>query len=172
MNIKDFLEILYYIAFIILTGLIVLYSYKSYKLESEKTYDLLCRFVPVSEAIGDFTFPFAIEVYNAGNLVAKKVKMIIDGNEITTIDFVKPLDSIVFPIGEMGQMICGNRQLTIDKVVVEPDKKVHIKLVVDSLAIEQDISTDILYATRFLNSGSLQGIEDKLGDIARHMTRY
>lgn len=106
---KDSLEIIYYIAFIVLTALIVYYAYKTYKFQSEKSCELLCKVCILEETLGDFEFRYALEVYNHGNQVAERVKIVINGESITVADFIKPNESFVYPLGNIGQMIGCNR---------------------------------------------------------------
>lgn len=54
-GIKDSLEITYYIAFIVLTALIVYYAYKTYKFQSEKSCKLLCKMCILKETLEQFS---------------------------------------------------------------------------------------------------------------------
>ena len=170
---KDWLEVIYYITFIVLTGLIVYYTSRTYALESRKNYELLCQLVINPNVALDYRFGYSLEVYNAGNIVAKKVAIQIDNKEITTLDFVKPGSSAYYPIGWMGAMEGGNTPIGNSVAIIEKDKPIKVTLSADGKTKVYDVSTDILFATRGNITGSMKGIEKKLDDIKKTMdTEY
>ena len=57
---KDILEIVYYVAFIILTYLIVRYAKKTYILQSNKEFQLLCKVCVMEETLGTYQFRYAV----------------------------------------------------------------------------------------------------------------
>ena len=108
-------EIIYYVAFIILTYKLVHYAKETFFAESNKEYNLMCQFCVRSETVGGFGFGYALEVYNAGNAPAKNIQVICDGKKITRIDFISPNKSFVYPMGTMVQTIGGSYQADIQK---------------------------------------------------------
>lgn len=167
--IKDWFELIYYVAFIVLTGLIVFYARRTYVMESSRDYELLCQLVVNPNVAQDYRFGYSLEVYNAGNMVAKKVAIQIDNKEITTLDFVKPGSSAYYPIGWMGAMEGGNAPLSNSVAIIEKDKPISVSLIADGKTKVYELSTDILFATRGNITGSMKGIEKKLDDIKRVM---
>ena len=95
---KDVLEIIYYIAFIILTVLIVKYAKQTYDMQSEKKYKLLCKLFFDRKSVEKSSFSFFLEVYNYGNVVSENIEIFVGEKRITTIDFVKPNESYYFPL--------------------------------------------------------------------------
>lgn len=165
--IKDALEIAYYIAFIILTWRIVLYAKSTYELESSRQYDLLCRLVIREDTIGGSIFGFSLEVYNAGNKVAKNVTVTQNGKQITVIDFVKPNSSSYYPLDRIMHMMTENIPAPDNSIAVEKGKALKLTLVVDGKASDYELNTDILFATRDINTGTLKEIEEKLAAIEK-----
>ena len=88
--IKDVFEIVYYIAFIILTWLIVKYSVKTYKLQSNKESKLLCKIFIREAKVKNGVFLFYLEIYNFGNIMARNIDVFVLENRIVTVDFIKP----------------------------------------------------------------------------------
>ena len=165
--IKDILEISYYVAFIILTYKIVIYARRTYELEASRQYDLLCQFSIMEETTGDYIFGYALEIYNAGNKVAKNVEVLSGEKHITKIDFVKPGSSAFYPMGNIMRMLGENRVSPDTEIALEKGKPVSIYLVVDGKKLEYNLNTDILFATRDNVTGTLKGIEDKLAGIEK-----
>lgn len=165
--IKNILEIAYYIAFIILTWRIETYARNTYKLESSRKHDLLCRLAIQEDTIGSNVFGFCLEIYNAGNIVAKNVTVLESEKQITVIDFVKPNSSSYFPIAKIMHMMSGNYPAPGNSISIEKGKSLKVTLVVDGKTTDYELNTDIIFATRDINTGTLQGIEDKLGKIEK-----
>lgn len=95
-TVKDILEIIYYVAFIVLTWLIVRYARKTYILQSNKQFQLLCKVCVMKETLGSFQFYYALEIYNYGNDVARQIGVVIEDKQVTSIDFIKPNESYFF----------------------------------------------------------------------------
>lgn len=165
--VKDVLEIAYYVAFIVLTWKIVQYSRKTYELEASKKYELLCKLNIMEETTGDYVFGYALEIYNAGNDVAKNIEVQSFGKHITTIDFVKPGSSTYYPLGRIMRMMGANTSPHDNDIKVESGKPLNVVLIVDGNTIDYSLSTDILFATRDNVTGTLKGIEDELSGIKR-----
>ncbi len=106
---KDVLEIAYYIAFIILTFLIVRYAIKTYRFQTKTESTLYCKlYVPAAE-LGFVEQLVCLEVYNYGNKPAENVTINIGTKKVATVDYIKPNESASFPIGEVLRMIGCNR---------------------------------------------------------------
>ena len=165
--IKDLAELIYYIAFIILTGMIVYYAKRTYSLEASRNYELLCDLVIHDATSGGHVIGYALEIYNAGNKVARNVKLTIEDKQITTINFIKPNSSYVFPIGKLFQMIGENISIGDNKVTIKQGQPISVSLSVDCLVTAYSVNTDLLFATRNTDTGSMKGIEERLEKIEK-----
>lgn len=106
---RNILEIVYYIAFIILTIPIALYAVKTYRFQTKSESTLFCKlYVPTSE-LGFVEQLVCLEVYNCGNRMAKDVTINIGAKKLATVDYIKPNESATLPIGEVLRMMGGNR---------------------------------------------------------------
>lgn len=166
--IKDILEIIYYIAFIVLTWLIVKYSIKTYKLQISKTSNLLCK-ISLSLGKNDKDFSqYYLEIYNFGNEVAKEIEVLVDENFITTIGFVKPNESFYYPIGTVSQMISCNRvYLLDDEHEIEKDQYITVKLKTKDHTSNYTLNTDILFASRRDWGSDYERIADAIEEVSR-----
>lgn len=162
------MEIAYYITFIVLTYLLVKYARKTYLFETQKEHILLCQFCIRKETVGDFGFGFALEVYNAGNAIAKNVEIFAGKEKITTIDFIRPNGSFLYPVGTAYQTMGGNHISGGSKILLNEGENVAISLHVDGKVIDYSINPDVVFASRNC-TGTLRGIEDKLEDIANNI---
>lgn len=159
---KDSLEITYYIAFIFLTALIVYYAYKTYKFQSEKSCKLLCKMSILKETLGGFEFRYALEVYNYGNLVAEKVKIIIKGKCITIADFIKPNESFVYPLGKIRQTMGGNHVLPDQGGALQQGESLIVQLEINEDTHNYEVNTDLLYAYRGVANGTLKDVSNAI----------
>ncbi len=164
---KNVLEILYYIAFIILTFLIVKYAKKTYNLESEKKYELLCKLSIRNDNYEKYLIKYALEIYNAGNLVAKNIKVIVNDVEITTVDFIQPNESYLYPIGECVQTMDENIHTLSGIIIKDKGCKLEVILSIDGKEIKYNVSTDILFDSHCNNSSTLKDIENELKNITK-----
>ena len=170
--IKDALEIVYYIAFIVLTGIIAHYAYKSYSFESSRNYELLCGLKTNEDNLSDYDFGFSIEIYNAGNAVAKDIRLIVENEYLTTIDFVKPNSSAYYPLGQMMQTLGGNIPAPNgENIRIEEKKPLKVELQIDGRSTSYSLCSDILFVTHSSVLGTLHGIENQLQNIEHALTR-
>lgn len=163
---KDALESIYYVAFIILTYMLVKYAKKTYLFESNKKYNLLCQFCVRDETVGGFDFGYALEVYNAGNAPAKNIEIIHSGKMITKIDFISPNKSFMYPMGTMVQTLGGIHPFGSSEIRIEKGKNVEFTLRVDGNELEYKVNPDILFVST-VKTGTLLGIEKELNGIAK-----
>lgn len=167
-SIKDILEIIYYIAFIVLTWLIVKYSIKTYKVQTSKTSNLLCK-ISLSPEKNDKDFSqYYLEIYNFGNEVAKEIEVMVENNLITTIGFVKPNESFYYPIGTVSQMISCNRvYLLDDEHEIEKDQCIEVDLKTKNQTNKFNLNTDILFASRRDWGSDYERIADAIEEVSR-----
>ena len=89
-------EIIYYVAFIILTIGLFFFAAKTYFFQTKQTVKLFCKSIERHASSGHSNL--YIEVYNSGNTVAENVKVKIQGVEFGTIPFLKPGEDYLIPI--------------------------------------------------------------------------
>ena len=166
-SIKDILEIIYYIAFIVLTWLIAKYAIKTYKLQSNKESKLLCK-IFISEAnVENGVFPFYLEIYNFGNIVARDIDVFVLENKIATIDFIKPNESFYFPLGNVYQMIACNRVFLFDdESELENNANISVKLRTKEQTSTFELNTNIIFASRRKVESNSSEIADSIKNIA------
>ena len=161
---KDILEIIYYVAFIILTWLIVWYAKKTYILQSNKGFQLLCKVCIMKETLGAFEFRYALEIYNYGNDVARHIGVMIEDKQITSVDFIKPNESYIYPLGSVGQMISCNRVWPDQGEELTRGTPIKVQLIVKQKTYAFDINTDLLYEYRGVAMGTLRDISKEIGN--------
>ena len=159
------LEVVYYISFIILTALIVYYAYKTYQLQSKKSFQLLCKINVLKETFGSFHFRYALEVYNHGNEVAEKIKVIVNGQDITTIDFIKPNESFMFPLGDVTEVISGNCVYPDYERELVQGTPVDVQLICAGTPYNYQVNTDLLYAYHGVGNGTLSEVANAIESI-------
>lgn len=165
--IKDVLEIIYYIAFIVLTGLIVKYAKQTYVLQSRKDSKLLCKIFVDTLNIDNTFFPFYLEIYNFGNEVSKDIEVSLLENQLFKVDFIKPNESCYIPVGNVIQTLGGNRVMLLDDEIMQEDSLiVRIKMLKEKTSMIFDLNTSILFASKSMESGS-----DKIVDAIKDTTR-
>ena len=167
MNIaKDILEIVYYVAFIVLTWLIVRYARKTYILQSSKEFQLLCKVCVIKETLGDFEFHYALEIYNYGNDVAKQIGVVVENENVTTIDFIKPNESYIYPLGVVGQMMGCNRVWPNQGQELKRGTSIKVQLVINRKTYDFDVNTDLLFEYRGVATGTLRDISKEIGNAS------
>ena len=165
-SVKDIFEIVYYVAFIVLTGMIVIYARRTFVFQTKKTHNLMCKFCIMEENTSR-ELGIGIEFYNYGNDIAKDISVNIDNSYKLQIEFIKPNESVVFPVGEI--------YLTMDTNVVyfntpgnsrqiAKDEKVTVLVSTSEGEKAFFPSTDILFCYRGFSSSDSQ-IVKKLSDI-------
>ena len=92
-SLVECLELLYYVAFVILTVILVKYAIRTFKVTSKKESVLISKFI-----LDDSYIVF--EVYNYGNIIAKEVEIKICSTEML-IPYIKPLEVMRFVVGTM-----------------------------------------------------------------------
>ena len=119
LRLKDCLEIIYYVAFIILTGLIVLYAIKTYLFQTKSYSSLYCKLLILPDDLGKVEQLVCLEVYNHGNTPAKNIKISLNGCELATVDYIRPADSATLLVGQVLRMIGCNRVYIQDTEISE-----------------------------------------------------
>lgn len=164
---KDILEIIYYIAFIILTLLIVVYAIKTYSFQTKSESSLFCKlYVPATE-LGYVEQLVYLEVYNYGNKMAKNIGIDFNGKQIATIDYIKPNEGATLPFGEVIRMLSCNR-ISIQSQDITT-KTITITINADGKAIPFEVSTssltlrsEVLHNEPHVVANTLQDISNTL----------
>ncbi len=89
-------ELIYYVAFILLTIGIAFFTAKTYFFQSKKTSELFCKSVEKDANKGNSNL--YIEIYNYGNDIAKDISVNIQEIDFGVIPFLKPYESYLIPI--------------------------------------------------------------------------
>lgn len=113
------LENIYYIAFIILTLILAIVAIKTYCFQAKRTSSLFCKIFILPDDLGKFEQLICLEVYNHGNTPAENVKISLNGCELATVNFIRPADSAVLPVGQVLRMIGCNRVIIQDTEITE-----------------------------------------------------
>lgn len=167
---KDSLEILYYVAFIILTILMVVYARKTYLFQSKQDSRLFCKlYVPPAD-FGKVTQFVCLEIYNDGTAVAKSIQVGLYGRELALIDFIKPNESISLPIGELGMMVGCNR-IWIQANEISEKEVLPITLTTNGESTTHMISTSALFVRSNALHNEQESIAESLKDINRTFAR-
>lgn len=140
------LEAAYYISFIVFTLLLVIYAAKTYWLQSKKEYDLYCKICIIEETNRGNNF--AIEIYNCGNMIAKSIQVFIEDDKIVSIDFIKPNESYVIPIGGILLMPTPACVLLYTGRELMRGEDLKIRLHHQNVFTEYLLNTDILFVER------------------------
>lgn len=129
--IKDLLEIAYYVAFIVLTYLIVKYAKKTFLLQSEKSHSILCKLCVIGDQ-AHYQTKYGVELYNYGNDIAKDVKIKVQDSLSFKCDYIKPSESVVYLLGVIMHMVSRNRVL-FDNITkeVQPGETIEAVVSVD-----------------------------------------
>lgn len=108
-------EIIYYVAFILLTIGIAFYTAKTYYFQAQKASELFCKSVEKDANRGNSNL--YIEIYNYGNDIAKDISVNIQETDFCVIPFLKPLESYLIPIAYIiyasDNRIISSRRLKI-----------------------------------------------------------
>ena len=163
-------ELVYYIAFIILTALLAIYAIKTYVLQSEKTYKILCKFSIISTSVGTEAIGYGAEVYNNGNIVAENIEVYYRGQYVTKLDYIKPNESILVPLGNIAQIPSGKNILFPNFGDASAKDEHTIELNISGSKQVFVASTDILFNYKG-GSDSFDKIADKLESIDRKLKR-
>ena len=157
-------ELIYYIAFIILTGLLVWYAAKTYFLQTKKSFQILCKLCVISDIPGGTAKGFGVEIYNHGNVVKENLILNYQDKYYTTIDYIKPNEAVVIPLGTIIELPAGKNILSCNLKNVTPSDISQISLSIDGKVKQYKVNTDLLYSYHG-GATALNDIVDALKDI-------
>jgi len=163
---KDCLEIIYYIAFIGLTCMLVFYARKTYKYQIGKSSTLLCK-IAVSENVSEKSeFVFGLEVFNDGNKTAKQIEVYVADEKITTIEYIKPNEVFMFPLGSVLRMVNCNRAFYKNEEEISQGTSIKVTLKCEGIIEDFNINTDVLFVAFATADSSLRQMACSLDRIA------
>ena len=156
-------ELIYYIAFIILTAIIVVYAIKTYRLQSKQSSELLCK---LSESfVGTGSGQIILEIYNHGNIVIKDIGVTVGERAYGSIPFLKPEESYLIPVGFIIQ-IGDKRILMSPQSGIElSGESLLVKLLVSGNEQSYDLGLSILRKSAPVHNP----IATELGDLKKTM---
>lgn len=166
-------ELAYYITFIILTALLVWYAAKTYVLQSKKSFRILCKMCVISDIPGGKAKGFGVEIYNHGNVVKENLVLNYRGKYCTTIDYIKPNEAVVIPLGSIIELPGGKNILMCNAESLTPADISPISLCVDGVTKQYEVNSDLLYTyhggATALNdiARALSDIDTKIGKIGK-----
>ena len=169
MNIvKDIFEIVYYVAFIVLTWMIVIYARRTFVFQTKKTHNLMCKF-RIMEGNASRESGFGIELFNYGNDIAKDISVEIDNGIKLQIEFIRPNESIVFPVGQIYHTMSENIVFLNDidnYKQLSKDDKIMVTISTGEGKSVYYPSTDMLFCYRGVSNSDSEIIK-QLSEIER-----
>jgi len=163
---KDQWELVYYVAFIVLTVIIALIAAKTYLFQTRKISNLLCKCIE-SKMI-DYQSSFCLEIYNHGNAIAKNISVEIQGRDYGIIPFLKPAESYVIGLTTISQTI-GARFFEADGLEIK-DNIISVELGSSGEIEKYDIDISIILSSRNFSETDTRGSEDIVRSI-RELTK-
>ena len=157
-------ELAYYITFIILTGLLVWYAAKTYLLQSKKSFQILCKLCVISDIPGGKAKGFGVEIYNHGNVLKENLIINYRGKYYTTIDYIKPNESVVIPLGTIIELPGGKNILMCNMEKLTASDITQISVSIDDVVKEYELNADLLYSYHG-GATALNDIAKALGEI-------
>lgn len=165
-------EIIYYVAFIVLTIGLVIFAGKTYYFQTKQTASLFCKSIEKSAASGNSNL--YIEVYNFGNVVAQNINVKIQEQDFGTIPFLKPGEDYLIPIAYFIHM--SNQKIAFAERIKISDVTTSIPVVLtmgDSI-FNFDVDITIQKNSTKLNESNsryFEKIVDALGEIEKQQAK-
>lgn len=162
-------EFAYYIAFILLTILLVWYTGRSYYLAAKKEANLYVRLVIPEAECSKLEQLIFLKIYNCGNIIAEKVTVSYRGNQLCCIDYIKPEEEYSIVFGMVLRTIGCNRPM-FQHGEIKPDDMVSICLSYrGGMSKEVVLDTSCLFVHSDVVGGDLHDISESLKEIEKHL---
>lgn len=170
-SILQILEGINYVGIIILTALAVYFAYKTYMLQKDKSYNLLCRLNFLENGSVGSSFLYGLEIYNDGNKVAQNIEVVCGGTKVALIEYLKPQEVYTIPLGRWVQTISGDKyDVGNAKLVnVEEGKPLYVDLNIGEEHTRYPVSTDAIFSYKFSSDGSLKDIEKSIDKLTKEV---
>lgn len=133
-------ELIYYLAFILLTIGIVFFTAKTYWFQSKKVSELFCKCVDTPTARGNRNV--CIEIYNYGNAISKDIKVKIQETDFGVIPFLKPNESYVIPFAYF--IYAGDHKILQSNNVEIKSNDINVQLDINEKIYNYDIDITII----------------------------
>lgn len=125
-------EIIYYVAFIVLTVGLVIFAGKTYFFQTKQSAQLFCKSIEKTASSGNSNLH--IEVYNYGNAVAQNINIKIQDQDFGTIPFLKPGEDYLVPVAYF--IYASNQKIAFSERIKVTDATTSIPVV---LTMEKNI---------------------------------
>lgn len=165
-DVKDILEIIYYIAFIVLTFLIVWYAKKTFDDQTKRVSTLFLKLFVPADQLGYTEQMVCLEVYNHGTRPAKNVSLSISSKGFAEIDYIEPNGTASLPIGEVHRMLGCNR-VYIQGTEISKDAIVKIEVSESNTGKTYELNTSSL----FIRSEVLHNGEESMPKELRNINQ-
>lgn len=162
--VKDILEIIYYIAFVILTILIVWFAKKTFDDQTKQVSTLYLKLFVPADQLGYTEQMVCLEVYNHGTRPAKNVSLSIASKGLAVIDFIEPNGTVSLPIGEVLRTQGGNC-VSIQGTEISEDVIVKIEVSESNTGKTYELNTSSL----FIRSDVLHNGEESMPKELRNI---
>ena len=159
-------EIIYYVAFILLTLGIAFFTAKSYWFQAKKEYQIYCKCIESKAA--NYDSNIYLEIYNRGNVVVKDVHIKIQDVNFGMIPFLKPEESFYVPFAYFIHTMGGKILQTFQVKIAEDRTTIAVELNVSGKIIKYEVDIAILRNMTALNETDTKNEEkmvDKLDSI-------
>lgn len=164
---NNWLENAYYIAFIVFTLILVIFTIKTYVFQTKADSSLFCKLFIMREELGKVEQSLCLEIYNHGNTPAKRVSASINGDILGTIDYIKPEDSSFLIVGQVFRMMGCNRVYILDKEISE-ETEVTLEISVNG---EKADSKLLQTSTVFLHNSIVHNEDERIAQATEDINR-
>lgn len=162
---KNIMELAYYIAFILITVGLAYYAAKTYHFQADKYSEIFFKIhIPESE-MTKRQFMVMLEVYNHANIAVKNIEIQIEGEEIETIDFLKPGETYYFPIGFAFTSMAGIQAHIMSKEFNKPTP-LNVLCMLHNKKFESVVNMDIIFNKCVIGKEPLDDISRSLEKVA------
>lgn len=160
------LEQIYFIAFILLTALIVIYARKTYKDQIKQVSNLFLKLsIPVNH-LDHYDQLICLEIYNHGTRPAQNVKIFIGENELAVIDFIAPNGTASIPVGHIMRTI-GCNHVYIQKSEISANESIQLSVSESGANKNYDVNTSAL----FIHSEVIHEDEHEIVNALKRLAR-
>ena len=168
---KELWELIYYIAFVVLTLVITYYTIRTFHFHAKKTSEIYCKFVE-SEPSGNYIM-LCLEIFNYGNKIAKNISASVGEKTYAPIAYLKPNESTKICLGIVACYINALGDRLLDRIGdfhIPENRILIVKLNIDGIDQYYDVDVSKLYETNSLPDSiyeELEKISRCLSDIQR-----
>ncbi|MCL2564388.1 MAG: hypothetical protein FWE24_01065 [Defluviitaleaceae bacterium] len=162
-------EIIYYVAFVILTSLILGIAIKTYLFTTKKTFELLCKCI--ERGTSDFHSNLFLEIYNHGSVVVKDVNVRVQERSFGSIPFLKPGESYEICLAVLMATADKHRHMDNPAIDSFSDNKLNVWLNNKMFSVDVSVimnSNPPKYPN--INDG-LDKISEQLGEIRNFLRK-